>query len=208
MPSLVRQETAPGSNEFTATLFDLIRRGRYKSTASHDRAKSVWGGLRHEDVADLQLSLGDTSVPLTDFEQPVAEVIDSVLTGEADRLSEFRDRIESDRTGNSKRFTAFKKAVGDTIDAKGWFARGGLRILGIGIVVFGLIAVVLLWTGIHGFRSVVAALERRRPDRARTVRRDERGLLIVAASKAPLWRRRTDCGPDAKPSAGRRSAAT
>ncbi len=89
-------------------------------------------------MADLQLSLGDTSVPLTDFEQPVAEVIDSVLTGEADRLSEFRNRIESDRTGNSKRFTAFKKAVGDTIDAKGWFARGGLRILGIGIVVFGL----------------------------------------------------------------------
>ena len=33
VPSLVRQETAPGSNEFTATLFDLIRRGRYKSTA-------------------------------------------------------------------------------------------------------------------------------------------------------------------------------
>jgi hypothetical protein len=28
VPSLVRQEVAPGSNEFTATLFDLIRRGR------------------------------------------------------------------------------------------------------------------------------------------------------------------------------------
>src|SRR4029079_5544952 len=28
VPSLVRQETAPGSNELTATLFDLIRRAR------------------------------------------------------------------------------------------------------------------------------------------------------------------------------------
>jgi hypothetical protein len=32
VPSLVRQGTEPGSNEFTATLFDLIRRGRYKAT--------------------------------------------------------------------------------------------------------------------------------------------------------------------------------
>ena len=51
----LRQETAPGSNEFTATLFDLIRRGRYKSTPVTTE-RSVWGGLRHEDVADLQLS--------------------------------------------------------------------------------------------------------------------------------------------------------
>ena len=55
VPSLVRQETAPGSNEFTATLFDLIRRGRYKSTPVTTERK-VWGGLRHEDVADLQLA--------------------------------------------------------------------------------------------------------------------------------------------------------
>ena len=55
VPSLVRQETAPGSNEFTATLFDLIRRGRYTSTPVTTERK-VWGGLRHEDVADLQLA--------------------------------------------------------------------------------------------------------------------------------------------------------
>ena len=53
MPSLVRQEIAPGSNEFTATLFDLIRRGRYKATPVTTE-RPVWGGLRHEDVADLR----------------------------------------------------------------------------------------------------------------------------------------------------------
>ena len=90
VPSLVRQETAPGSNEFTATLFDLIRRGRYTSSAVTTERK-LWGGLRHEDVADLQLAMGDTSVPLTDFEAPVAEVVDAVLTGGEDRLSEFRE---------------------------------------------------------------------------------------------------------------------
>ena len=126
--------------------------------------------------------------------QPVAEVIDSVLTGEDDRLSEFRDRIESDRTGNSVRFKMFKKSVGDAIDAKGWFARGGRRFLGIWIVVFAVLAIVLLWTGIHGFRSV--------SPRWSDVVRIALGLcaatnavaLIFAASRAPLWRRRTTAG--------------
>ena len=60
VPSLVRQAASAGSNEFTATLFDLIRRGRYKSTPVTTE-RTIWGGLRHEDVADLQLSLGDTT---------------------------------------------------------------------------------------------------------------------------------------------------
>ena len=42
IPSLVRQDTAPGSNEFTATLFDLIRRGRYKATPVTTE-RPVWG---------------------------------------------------------------------------------------------------------------------------------------------------------------------
>jgi uncharacterized membrane protein len=96
VPSLLRQEKAAGSNEFTATLFDLIRRGRYKSTpVTTERA--VWGGLRHQDVADLLLTVGDTSLELTEFEAPVAEVVDSVVVVEGERLSSFRDRIEGHR---------------------------------------------------------------------------------------------------------------
>ena len=105
VPSLLRQETAPGSNEFTATLFDLIRRGRYKAIPVTTERK-VWGGLRHEDVADLQVTAGDATLELTDFEGPVAEVVDSVVAAEGERLSEFRDEIEADRTGNSERFTS------------------------------------------------------------------------------------------------------
>ncbi len=86
VPSLLRQEKTPGSNEFTATLFDLIRRGRYKAIPVTTERK-VWGGLRHEDVADLQLTVGDATLALTDFEAPVAEVVDSVVAGEGERLS-------------------------------------------------------------------------------------------------------------------------
>ena len=108
MPSLLRQDTTPGSNEFTATLFDLIRRGRYKSTQVTTE-RSIWGGLRHQDVADLQLTVGDTSVTLTDFEKPVADVADAVIGNEGERLSNFRDKIEGDRTSNSERFTTSRR---------------------------------------------------------------------------------------------------
>ena len=48
VPPLLRQDDDVGSHEFTATLFDLIRRGRYKSTPVTTE-KKIWGGLRHED---------------------------------------------------------------------------------------------------------------------------------------------------------------
>ena len=41
VPPLLRQDKAAGSHEFTATLFDLIRRGRYKSTPVNDREEDL-----------------------------------------------------------------------------------------------------------------------------------------------------------------------
>ena len=75
VPPLLRQDKDAGSQEFTATLFDLIRRGRYKSSPVNTERK-VWGGLRHEQIADLLLTAGDAGVELTAFEDPVADVIE------------------------------------------------------------------------------------------------------------------------------------
>jgi uncharacterized membrane protein len=58
VPPLLRQEKTVGSNEFTATLSDLLRRGLFKSTP-FTTLRSIWGGVLHEDVADLQLTVGD-----------------------------------------------------------------------------------------------------------------------------------------------------
>ena len=152
VPPLLRQETTIGSNEFTATLFDLIRRGRYKSTPVTTERK-IWGGVRHEDVADLQLTAGDKSVALTAFEEPVAEVVDSVVGTDGARLTEFRDKIEHARATNSKRFTSFKEKVASAIDGRGWYRSDGVRVFGLAIVAFVVAAIVLLWVGIHGFRT-------------------------------------------------------
>ena len=70
--------------------------------------RPIWGGLRHEDVADLQLAKGAED-ELADFERPVVEVVDSVLGADTDRLSLFRQEIEQHRTTNAPRFADFKE---------------------------------------------------------------------------------------------------
>ena len=66
--------------------------------------------------------------------------------------------------------------------------------LGVGIVVFGLLAVVLLWIGIHGFRSAaprwsdVVTIALGFCAAANAV------SLMIGSTKTPLWRRRTAAG--------------
>jgi uncharacterized membrane protein len=151
VPPLLRQSPAVGSLEFTATLFDLIRKGRYKA-APVTTQKATWGGLRHEDLADLEISMGADD-KLAEVEGPVAGVIDDVLDGGTERLSNFRDRIKANRTENSERFTAFKKGVADIVRDRKWFKADGLKpILGAGIP-FAIAGALLLWIGIHRFDS-------------------------------------------------------
>ena len=57
VPTLLRQGGEAGSFEFTATLFDLIRRGVFTSTPVTTE-RTTWGGLRSENVSDLELAAG------------------------------------------------------------------------------------------------------------------------------------------------------
>ena len=198
VPPLLRQSPTVGSLEFTATLFDLIRKGRYKAVPVTTQ-KSTWGGLRSEDVADLEISTG-SDAPVSEVEGPVAKVIDDVLGVGTERLSNFRDEITKHRTENSKRFTAFKSAVGDEARRRKWFRSDGLKVLlgaGIPIAVAGAI---MLAIGIQRFESFaprwndvlliafgsclcVSAL-----------------VLLLAGRHVSLWRRRS---PDAEQEAER-----
>ena len=190
VPSLVRQGTVPGSNEFTATLFDLIRRGRYKATAVTTE-QSTFGGLRHQDVADLEVTLADPKVATTPFEEPVAKVVDWVVDTEGKRLSQFREEIERDRTANSKLFTSFKEGVTAEIKARGWYLGQGVVWLLVGLGVFAVVALVLLWSGIHGWRSAaprwrdVVVVTLGACAAANAV------ALLFGARRSPLWRRRS-----------------
>ena len=193
VPALLRQDKGAGSQEFTATLFDLIRRGRYKSAPVNTERK-VWGGLRHEQVADLQLTIGDASLELTPYENSVTDVIDSVLDADGERLSELRSKIEKDRTANAKRFTAFKSRVETAINNKHWYIEAGGGMLGAALVGFIVAAIVLLWIGIDGWRSaaprwsdvVLVALGGCAIANA--------VAMVIAFSRVRLWRRRSKAG--------------
>ncbi len=152
VPPLLAQRGGVGSLEFTATLFDLIRRKRYKATPVTTEKES-WGGVKHESVADLQLEPGSPD-GLAPFEEDVADVVDDVLSDGPERLSNFRDRIEEHRTSNSGRFTSFKEHVGAAVKEHKWFESGGLKVLIIGIVLFGAAAGLLLLIGITRYRAV------------------------------------------------------
>ncbi len=108
VPTLLRQGGEAGSYEFTATLFDLIRRGVYRAEPTVTE-KSTWGGLRSEAISDLEISAGEDR-ELRAWERDVADVVDGVLDGGAERLSRFRDEIEDERASMHGRFTSFKNA--------------------------------------------------------------------------------------------------
>ena len=206
VPPLLRESTDVGSPEFTATLFDLIRSGGYTSTPVTTERKT-WGGMKHETVSDLLVTPGDAKVALTDFEQPVAEVIDSVVDADGERLSEFREKIEAHRSSNATRFTSFKSNVSSAIDKRKWYTDAGGGAIGLLLFACIVAAIVLLWIGIAGWRPgtprwgdvVLVALGGCAIANA--------VLLVFAFSRVRLWRRRTRPARP-RPSGGTHFAAT
>jgi uncharacterized membrane protein len=152
VPTLLRQGGQAGSYEFTATLFDLVRRGVYKAKPTTSE-RSIWGGLRSEMVSDLELTAG-TRPDLTAWEDDIAGVVDAVLASGPERLSHFRERIEGERESMHPRFTAFKGDVGGEVERRRWFRSIGAIPLGIAAVLFALSAGALIFLAQDGWRPV------------------------------------------------------
>jgi uncharacterized membrane protein len=189
VPPLLRQSPTVGSFEFTATLFDLIRKGRYKAVQVTTE-RSVWAGLRHEEVADLELSKA-TDEEVSAVEGPVTKVIDAILATGPERLSNFRDRIEEDRTANSSRFKAFKTAAADTVRERHWFVAEGLKaLLGAGIP-FAAAGALMLWTGVHRFESFAPRWGDVLLIAFGICLLVNAAILLIAGRHVTLWRRRT-----------------
>ena len=183
VPTLLRQGGTVGSLEFTATLFDLIRRGRYTSKPVTTE-KKTWGGLKHESVADLELTRGSGD-NLTPYEQDVAEVVDSVLADGPERLSKFRDRIVKDRKEQSARFTSFKTDVGKAVSELRWFESSGGKVLGLALG-----GLDRRWPWCCSGSGSTASTRsprvgRRRPDRARRLRGHQCGTAAGRAHAGP-----------------------
>ena len=114
VPSLLAQRVVAGGDQLTATLFELVRRGRFTMTPV-TREESSLGGLRHKEVDDVDLTRGDESVALSPVEKPVAAIFDR-LTGDGPAaLSQVARSVKgmsrSDREWFHGRSEAFASAV-------------------------------------------------------------------------------------------------
>ena len=67
-----------GTEDFVATMFDLIRRGAL-SARPVSVEKKTWMGLGREDISDLEIGLGDLALATGAVEGPVAEILTRVL---------------------------------------------------------------------------------------------------------------------------------
>ena len=125
----------------------------------------------------------------------MAEVVDDVLDGGAERLSLFRERIEDDREANSKRFNEFKEDVGDEVSARDWFNNAGLiPLLGVAIG-FGLLGLLLWMLGTRRYSSVAPTWEAVVLLALGICSFVNAGVAGISAFAVRLWRRRR---PDAQ----------
>lgn len=144
---LVEEKGSVGPREFTATLFDLIRRGRYEARPVTTE-KSTWGGLRSTEIADLELSLGQAGVAVAPWEEPVVTVVDDVLGDGRQPLSRFKELLSENREMNAERFKRFKAEVAQQIKRRGWYVNRGLWLLVGGAAILIPLGAVLLMGGL------------------------------------------------------------
>jgi uncharacterized membrane protein len=189
VPPLVREQTGVGPAEFTATLFDLIRRGAYKATQVTTE-ESHWAGLSKHSVADLEVQAGDKRNDLTDFESAVVEIVDGVVGDSGERLSRFRARIEERRQENAELFADFKSQVSDEIRTRQWYRDTGRLVLGAALALFGVAGALLLFAGVQGLEPELLWSK---------ILMITFGACLVTSSlvcgagflRTPLWRQRT-----------------
>ena len=107
--ALVRQGKADESG-FVATIFDLIRRG-VLTAEPVTIERRTWGGLRSEQISDLQIGLGEDPGRMRDFERTTLTVLNRVLEDGPRPLTEFRKAIREDAAANAKSYDVFGDRV-------------------------------------------------------------------------------------------------
>jgi len=206
VPTLLRQGGEAGSFEFTATLFDLIRRGVFTSTpVTTERA--TWGGLRKESVSDLELAAGKADVALTPWESSVSDVVQGVIKDGPERLSRFREKIEDDREAMSKHFTSFKANVGTEVGNRRWFISRGAVPLAVALLLFAGIGALLVFLAANGWRSVYPRWSDIVLVGLAIASFVNAAIVLGSLTQRKLWRRRSRDG-EVEAGAGRPSVAT
>jgi uncharacterized membrane protein len=153
VPSLLAQRVVAGGDQLTATLFELVRRGRFKMTPV-TREESSFAGLRHKEVDDVDLTRGDESVELSPVEKPIAAIFDRLTQAGPAALSQVADIVkdlpQTDREWFHGRSEAFESAVRNQARQRSFWVGHGMVMKWIAFAVFVLGGGALLLAGIVG----------------------------------------------------------
>jgi uncharacterized membrane protein len=146
--AIITQKPSVGSREFTATLFDLIRRGVLKAEPVSVKTDGLLG---EKTMTDLRVDVGSGDpdsiedfarnvLTLENFERRVLNVAERVLSHGPVNLTDFEVRIKDsdDRGANRSSYESFRDAVKREVERRDLVERGPGRWLGPAALVLGL----------------------------------------------------------------------
>jgi uncharacterized membrane protein len=154
--AIISQKPSVGTREFTATLFDLIRRGVLKAQPVSVKKGGLWG---EKTMTDLRVDLGSgESGSLEDFERRVLTVAKRVLSDGPVNLTDFEERIKDgdDRQANRSSYESFRDAVKREVERRDLVERSPGRWLGWAAFMLGLAGAA--WFVLSLFGANVGAL--------------------------------------------------
>ncbi|MGH2752941.1 MAG: DUF2207 family protein, partial [Actinomycetota bacterium] len=128
---------------FTATLFDLIRRGHIEAFST-TTVRKTWAGLKQEELSDLSVRMLDKPEErLTPFEKEVRDALTHAMDGkERLLLSDLEKEIAEDQEYYAGTFSDFRKKVGNAVRERRWWINEGLKPA--------IIAMLVAWAGVAG----------------------------------------------------------
>jgi uncharacterized membrane protein len=124
--AIISQRPSVGTREFTATLFDLIRRCVLYAQPVSVKKGGLFGD---KTITDLRVRLGSyDSIPLADIERKVLNVAKGVLSYGPVNLTEFEQRMkegdEHDRRAYDSSYQGFKNALKQGVEWRDLVERG------------------------------------------------------------------------------------
>jgi uncharacterized membrane protein len=137
--AIISQKPSVGTREFTATLFDLIRRGVLKGQPVSVKQGNFLG---EKTITDLRVELGPgDSGPLKAFERSVFEVAKRVLSRGPVNLTDFEERIKDDREANRLSYNSFTDELKRDVEGRDLVEHSAGRLLGPAALLLGLAGV-------------------------------------------------------------------
>jgi uncharacterized membrane protein len=138
--AIITQKPSVGSREFTATLFDLIRRGFLKAQPVSVKKGGLWD---EKTMTDLRVKLGSSDTgSLKAFELSVLKVARRVISYGPVNLTDFEVRLKdadkSTRRANDSSYEYFRNAVKREVEARDLVERGPSAWLGRSAILLGL----------------------------------------------------------------------